>query len=130
MFAHPLTQVLGCNFGFVAGRVQTNGTSVSLQTIASPIVLSGDTSVTRIAAGQYQITIANFGGPNRLCIPTVSAGSTSTASQGVSTLPGLSTSIVLNSFASLTSDTYSFTIQINSGNTFVDADAYFQVFSF
>lgn len=130
MFGHPISQVLGNpNFGFVAGRILNNGGTISLQTISAPQVFSGDVSLIKVATGRYQVTITNFQGPNGVVIPWVCAGSTSTAALGVTTVPGLSAGISLNSFSTGT-DTYSFTVGVCSGSTFTDAEVYFSAFSF
>ncbi len=128
MFTHSLPQVLGTNFGFVAGQIISNSGAISLQAITAPQVFSGDVSLLRVGAGRYQVTIANFRGPNGIVIPWVTAGSTSTAGGGAG-VSGLSAGVSLGSFTSNT-DTYSFTVGLSSGNTFTDADVYFMAFSF
>lgn len=125
---HTITQVEGSGALFAAGRVQINGTTLTLTQISTPLAFQSDITAVRVGAGRYQITLQNFRGPQGIVIPTVSAGSTA-SSAGQAGNPGLSCGISLNSYTANT-DTYSFTIGITSTNSFVDAEAYFQVFGF
>ena len=126
---HSIGQVEGSSVLWAAGRIQLNGTTATMTQISSPQALIADISLIRVAVGRYQVTLANFRGPVGFVIPTVSAGSTSTAALGVSTVPGLSSGVSLNSYTTGT-DTYSFTVGVTSGNTFTDADVYWQALAF
>lgn len=126
--AHLLASIEGIGALLAAGRIETNGTTVSFTKIGSPLWFASDISTYRLGAGRYQVNLNNFRGPQGFVVPVVSAGSTSTAGGGAGSA-GLSSSISLNSYTTGT-DTYGFVITIASGNTFVDADAYFIALGF
>lgn len=126
---HTLGQVEGAGVLFAAGHIAVGTAAAALTEICPPIGTTNDVSVLRIGAGRYQVTIANFKGQNGIVVPSVTAGSTLTTAQGVTSVPGLATGISLNSYTSGT-DTYSFTIGVNTSNTFVDADVYWSCFAF
>ena len=128
---HLIDQVIGSGGLLAAGRISLDGTTLTMTNISSPQYLTADITAYRLGAGRYQVNLANFRGPSSIVIPVVSAGSTATAAVGGvgNGATGLSAGIALNSYTSGT-DTYGFVIAIATGNSFVDADAYWVAFGF
>ena len=127
-FSHSIGQIEGTGALFAAGRIQLNGTTLSMTQLSSPVAFTSDITASRVSAGRYQVTLSNFKGPVGIVLPTITVGSTSTAALGTAN-PGLSASIYANSYTAGT-DTYSFTIAVHSGNTATDADVYWYAWAF
>lgn len=123
---HLVAQVEGSGALLAAGRIQVNGTTATMTQISSPLAFTSDITLLRISAGLYQVTLKNFRGPLGFVFPFVNAGS-STTSGGV--VPGLAVAISSNSYTTGT-DTYSFTVGVNSTSTFTDADVYWMALAF
>ena len=126
---HLVAQVEGAGTLWAAGRIQVNGTTATMTQISSPQFNTSDITLIRVAAGLYQVTLKNFKGPIGFVVPVVSAGSTSFGATGVTTPIPLSAAVGFNSYTTGT-DTYSFTVGVSSGNTYTEAEVYWQAVAF
>jgi hypothetical protein len=124
---HLLAEVEGSGALLAAGHISLNGTTATMTQLSSPQFFIGDMTLNRVSAGIYRVTLTNFRGPVGIVFPFVTAGSTATTTP--TTNPGLPVSVSLNSYTSGT-DTYSFTVGVNSGASYVDADVYWMALGF
>ncbi len=129
---HLLSEVEGAGALLVAGRIDISATTLSLTVKSTPLAFVNDITAYRLAAGLYQVNIANFRGPQSIVLPFAQVGSSSTAGGGAGGPIGLvplPASVGSGSYVTGT-DTYSFVIGISSAGTFSDAAVNFMALAF